>query len=232
MKKDSNLYTIGFSILITLICGVIVSFVSISLQERRLQNEKLEERYHLLKSLKVQSLPKDASNFDQIAYLYHMHILENHLDEQGFLIRKSDMPDNEKYYTFYIYLEDNRIKGYVFPLNGQGLWGKIKGFLALEEDGQTIKGVSFFQHKETPGLGAQISSDKFANRFIGKKVWDQKKGILNTPKITNFDKTKDKDFQIDGITGATKTCNAVTDILSSSLNPYEVFMQKIIKGNL
>ncbi len=103
--------------------------------------------------------------------------------------------------------------GIVLPLRGTGLWGPIWGYLAL--DGSSTVVGAIFDHKgETPGLGGEISSEKFAQQFIGKKMDTQ-------PIALRKNADRDNAYEVDAISGGTMTSNGVTDMLESAYNDYQ-----------
>lgn len=108
------------------------------------------------------------------------------------------------YYTF--------SGGIVLPLKGTGLWGPIWGYLALDPAGTVVGAV--FDHKgETPGLGGEISSDKFAQRFIGKRMDTQPIALRKNADPASA-------HEVDAISGGTMTSNGVTDMLAKAYNDY------------
>ena len=125
------------------------------------------------------------------------------------------------------------IESIVIPIEGFGLWGPIYGFLALEKDGNTVLGTSWYQHGETPGLGANIANPQWQKNFKGKKVF-----LASSSGETDFTKTTlglevikgsvaaalgdspKAASAVDGISGATLTCNGVTEAFANSLAPY------------
>ena len=111
----------------------------------------------------------------------------------------------DNYYTF-----DG---GIILPLKGTGLWGPIWGYLALDNE-STVVGAVFDHKGETPGLGGEIASDKFAQRFIGKK--------MDTEAI-HLKKNADKSnpYEVDAISGGTMTSNGVTAMLAKAFNDYQ-----------
>lgn len=135
------------------------------------------------------------------------------------------LPEEDRVYPLYIYKQDGG-NFYVVAVRGNGLWDKIWGYIALEEDLNTVAGV-FFDHKgETPGLGAEIKdSDKFKDDFEGKKVFKgnhialtvQKKGV------------KEKDYDVAAISGATVTCNGVTEMLHRGIGYYSNYFGQLAK---
>jgi len=102
--------------------------------------------------------------------------------------------------------------GIVLPLHGTGLWGPIWGYLALDCSGNVVGAV--FDHKgETPGLGGEIASDKFAQRFIGKMMDEH-------PIYLTKNADKDNPYQVDAISGGTMTSNGVTAMLEKAYEDY------------
>lgn len=106
------------------------------------------------------------------------------------------------------------IKAVALPFEGAGVWGPIKEFLALEPDLRTIKGLSLYQQEETPGLGGEIGAQWFLAQFRGKSIRDRTgaDGIRIKKKGTATAIN-----EVDGITGATGTCNKLTDILNAAI---------------
>ena len=103
-------------------------------------------------------------------------------------------------------------EGIVLPLHGTGLWGPIWGYLALDCSGNVVGAV--FDHKgETPGLGGEIASDKFAQRFIGKMMDEH-------PIYLTKNADKDNPYQVDAISGGTMTSNGVTAMLEKAFEKY------------
>ena len=97
----------------------------------------------------------------------------------------------------------------VLPIQGYGLWGTIYGFLTLESDMNTIKGISFYEHKETPGLGARIEEPKWRAMWSGIHSYDE-----NGKVATGVTKAGNpKDNWIDGISGATLTSRGVSNMI-------------------
>ncbi|MBW8016300.1 MAG: FMN-binding protein [Planctomycetes bacterium] len=122
--------------------------------------------------------------------------------------------------TLYRYHDaDDKTLAVALDFGGPGLWGPIKGILALEPDLRTIKGITFYEQEETPGIGGEIVKDKFRNGFLGKKIVDAdgKAGISIKTNISN-----PADNEIDGVTRATMTCDKVADMLN-------VVIEKIVK---
>ncbi|HSV43454.1 MAG TPA: NADH:ubiquinone reductase (Na(+)-transporting) subunit C, partial [Candidatus Bathyarchaeia archaeon] len=121
---------------------------------------------------------------------------------------------------------------YVFPVSGKGLWSTIYGYLALEPDGVTLKGISFYKHGETPGLGGEIEARWFQQNFQGKKIYDVTSQTLRPVRVAkgraaDHVRGRDLEFVVDGISGATMTGNGVTEMLDHGLRVYDPYFQKV-----
>ena len=102
------------------------------------------------------------------------------------------------------------------------MWGPIWGYLALADDSfSTVVGAVFDHQGETPGLGAEIATDEFAKRFIGKRM-----ELYPIKVIKNAD--KDSPYQVDAISGGTMTSNGVSDMLEKAWNDYEFLQEYMI----
>ena len=112
---------------------------------------------------------------------------------------------------------------YVVPVYGAGLWGAIWGYVALNEDKDTVYGTYFSHASETPGLGAEIATEHFQNEFVGKKTLEN--GAITLGVVKNG-KVEKPDYQVDGISGGTITSVGVDAMLKSCLNSYLSFLTK------
>ena len=105
---------------------------------------------------------------------------------------------------------------YVFPIRGKGLWSILKGFLAVEKDFETIAGITYYEHGETPGLGGEVDNKTWKKKWIGKKVFDG--GEVKIEVIKGVAEADDK-YAIDGLSGATITSRGVTYMIEYWMGP-------------
>ena len=115
-----------------------------------------------------------------------------------------------KYAKVYVKSDDaGQPEMVVLPIQGYGLWGTIYGFLTLESDMNTIKGISFYEHKETPGLGARIEEPEWRAKWSGIHSYDE-----NGDVATGVSKAgTPRDNWVDGISGATLTVRGVSNMI-------------------
>lgn len=126
-----------------------------------------------------------------------------------------------------VYLESQSstnpaVRHYVFPIRGKGLWSIMKGYIAVESDLKTVRGITFYEDGETPGLGGEINNEKWKASWQGKLLFNEETGAIDIEVVKGAAKT---DFEIDGLSGATITSNGVTYMLQywlgdSGFGPY------------
>ncbi len=112
---------------------------------------------------------------------------------------------------------------YVFPVRGKGLWGPIWGFISLESDMNTVYGAVFDHKSETPGLGAEISQNRFQAEFYGKKLF--KDGVFTSIKVVKGGTDPSDLYGVDAISGGTITSKGVQAMLYDCLSSYESFFE-------
>jgi Na+-transporting NADH:ubiquinone oxidoreductase subunit C len=114
-----------------------------------------------------------------------------------------------------LHYENENLNAIILPVRGYGLWGTMKGYLALRPDFKTIIGLEFFDHKETPGLGGEIDNPKWKAIWKGKEVFSNSGDVVISVIKGSVDKSSNQSkYQVDGLSGATITSNGVTNLLS------------------
>ncbi|MEM1224850.1 MAG: Na(+)-translocating NADH-quinone reductase subunit C [Planctomycetota bacterium] len=103
------------------------------------------------------------------------------------------------------------IQQVVLPVYGKGLWSTLYGYLALKSDLQTIQGLTFYEHAETPGLGGEVDNPRWKSQWVGQKLFD---GDGNpAAMVAKGTAPADSDYAVDGLSGATITSRGVTNLL-------------------
>jgi len=141
----------------------------------------------------------------------------------------ADLKRRVRFSTVYtLPTEDGAVETIVIPVSGYGLWGTMYGYLALDGDGNTVNGIGFYEHKETPGLGGEINNPRWKSLWPGKKVYDEQGEVaLNVVKGTG-----EGDFEIDGLSGASLTSRGVDNMIAFWLGPngFGPFLTKLNEG--
>ncbi len=120
----------------------------------------------------------------------------------------------EKYSFVYLIEKDEKLDQVILPVYGKGLWGTMYTFLALDADLETIAGITFYEHIETPGLGAEIDNPAWRASWVGKKLYRDDGTVgVRVVKGTVDASSPNAAYEVDGISGATLTVNGVTDLL-------------------
>lgn len=124
---------------------------------------------------------------------------------------------------------DAGISGLLLPIEGKGLWSTLYGYIALEADLNTIRGITYYQHGETPGLGGEVENPRWKNGFHGKKLFDRA-GRMAFKVVKG--RAGDDPFKVDGISGATTTSNGVTHMIDFWMgeNGFGPFLKRIGNG--
>lgn len=234
-KQRSNLYTFTFALIVCVICSFFLALVSEGLRHRKEVNKEMDVKKNILKVVGLKEPLPEGADTATIKKIYETYIKEVVIDKEGRIV-EGKMPqviaEGEQLYPLYIYEEKALPVAYAFPIVGKGLWSTLYGYFALEPDAITVRGITFYQHGETPGLGAEIEQQWFTNNFKGKKIWDLKNAALE-PVIVVKGNVEDKiqenerDHYVDGISGATMTSKGVTEMVDRELRKYEPFFAKI-----
>jgi Na+-transporting NADH:ubiquinone oxidoreductase subunit C len=231
LDTNSDIYAIIYSAVVVVIVAFLLAGVSSMLKPKQDANIALDKKKQILASLNERNLPDAAATYEQLIVADPVVDANGNVvsENGGFDVKNDDV--NEDYLPLYIANVDGA-KKYIVPMTGNGLWGGIWGYIALNDDAdRTIYGVYFSHASETPGLGAEIAADKFQNSFtkdkdgnaIVKKVYDESGNVALT-----VEKGKGKasaEFHIDAVSGATLTCNGVDDMFKRKLAPYYNYLK-------
>ena len=108
---------------------------------------------------------------------------------------------------------DSSIDKLILPIRGYGLWGTLYGYISIEEDFNTVAGLEFYDHKETPGLGAEVDNPKWKSLWDGKSIYKDDKVEIEVIKGKVDPSNQMASYQVDGLSGATLTSRGVTNML-------------------
>ncbi len=133
----------------------------------------------------------------------------------------------------YIVKEKSKVKQIVLPVYGKGLWSSIYGFLSVDSAGETVRGITFYEQGETPGLGGEIENPLWTSIWKGKKIFD-KNSVLKIRVIKGKvqPESKDAPYEIDGLSGATLTSRGVSDFVRFWLGKegFGLLLKNMAKG--
>ena len=237
MNKESNLYTFTFAIIMVLVVGTILAVTSEVLQPRKKQNAADKKMIDILSAIGVDATRSQAKEeYDK--YIVDETIINNKgeiIDGLAFNIdvlfqfRDKTLTQDDFKYPFYTAKKDNQTY-FIVPMAGTGLWGPVWGFVALEQDCNTVYGAAFDHKAETPGLGAEINTDIFEVPFRGKKIKNYL-GEFVSIEVKKGGAEEGNLHQVDGITGGTITSDGVSDMLFNTLQIYDNYFSKVNNVN-
>ena len=253
----NNLKTYTFMTVITLISSLLLSYSYSALKVLTDENVKFDIKRNIVKSAgyNISSMSKSEiidnyeSNVKEIILDYNNREvfdaswenligIEDKKNGLTYFVEKKDkikfnLIENKdidtsirKFLPLFFHSEKN---AYIIPISGKGLWSTLFGFISLGSDANTVQGITFYKHKETPGLGGEVDKKWFQDNFVGKEIFSNNelvsvkvaKGKINALPESEWS------HSVDGITGATITSQGVTDFLYRDLARYETFLRDI-----
>lgn len=232
INRQSNLYTVIYITLIVLIVGTALAFTSLKLKGRQQENIDADKMRQILASVHI--VPEKAeivAEFNKVVVSSPVYNAEGReLSSDGAfdvdVNAESRKPASERSLPLFVCrLADGSTK-YVIPLYGAGLWGPIWGYVALNDDADTVYGAFFAHQGETPGLGAEIEKPKFCNEFDGKHMFKDDKFMPVTVVKAGTKPADDADY-VDGVSGGTITSKGVAAMLDNCIAPYRTLLETL-----
>jgi len=224
MDKNSNIYTFIFAIIMVTIIAGSLAFTATSLKDLQEANVKAEKMQKILSTIGVEVDRTEAQeNFnqyitDQLA-LKQDGTVDKAVDAFNIGLKNEvKKPAQTQNYPLYVAEKDGK-RFYIVPLYGAGLWDAIWGYIALGADKNTIVGANFDHKGETPGLGAEITTDWFQAQFTGKQILDNANNFVSVATVKGGAKTEDM-HGVDAISGGTITSDGVSNMLQERLAHY------------
>ncbi len=230
MDRNSNIYTFIYAAVMVVLVAAVLASVAMILRPRQNRNIEIEKKQNILASVNISTTADDTEKTfaERIRNQYVINTkgeVVTGVDAFDVDMRKEKAkPIEERLLPVYEYESEDGIK-YIFPLRGVGLWGPIWGFVSLNDDMNTIFGANFDHESETPGLGAEISTGWFQEKFKGKELFDDS-GNLVSITITKTGQVAPPPHSVDGISGGTITSKGLEQMLLEDFNSYKAFLMK------
>ncbi|MCJ8167717.1 Na(+)-translocating NADH-quinone reductase subunit C [Atopomonas sediminilitoris] len=258
-QKESTARTLVVALLVCLVCSVFVAGAAIALKPTQIENKQLDKQRSILsiagldggKALSSSEIKKlygekitakivdlrtgqfsdavDAKSYDQFKAAKDPKQSRVLTGEQD----KAQIKRQENLATVYLVEESGQITTVVLPVRGYGLWSTLYGFIALKGDLNTVKGMGFYQHAETPGLGGEVDNPKWKGQWPGKTLFDAD-GKLSVAVVKGGvdPQSAEAVHQVDALAGATLTSNGVDSLLKFWLGEqgFGPFLAKLRAG--
>lgn len=245
--QRSNLYIIIFSAVLTIILGGLLSGTSVVLKPLQDKQVELDTKKKILGAVMDISDIKDSK---EILALYKERVTSTVVDINGepmekdakgnpLVAEKIDFGKNHKKdpqtrpYPVFMFMKEGteEVDSYILPMFGAGLWDWISGFVALDSDLNTVRGVAFDHKSETPGLGARITTSVIQSRYVGKKIFDEQGNIASVSMVKGEKGEPLDDHHVDGMSGATLTGKGVNAMLKQYLTFYAAYIEMVQSGD-
>ncbi|SFG42002.1 Na(+)-translocating NADH-quinone reductase subunit C [Neptunomonas qingdaonensis] len=256
-NNDTIGKTITVTVLLCVVCSVIVSAAAVLLKPQQIANKELDRKTNILAAAGLMDSSKTVEElFSQITtkvidletgkFTDEVNVatfdarkaskdpaLSNALDRK---VDIASIKRQAKYQTVYLVETDGKLQKVILPVHGYGLWSTLYGFLALEGDLNTVVGLGFYSHAETPGLGGEVDNPLWKSQWPGKKVYADgaMEPLLGVVKGKVDPASVNAVYQIDGLSGATLTSNGVSNMVKFWMgkNGYAPFLSNLKAGGV
>jgi Na+-transporting NADH:ubiquinone oxidoreductase subunit C len=237
LMESSNKYIITFIIIMTVVAAVSLAGMRELTLSASTKNEEIFSKRSVLltvndylgKGLNVNDLSDDEvlkmfnEQVEQVVLNIDGEVVPNLLAEKIDLSVEKKKAEADRLLPLFVF-KNEKEKFYILSVRGSGLWDEIWGNIAVKADLNTIAGVTFDHKGETPGLGAEIKDNpSFPGQFIGKQIFKDGEVAVLVRKGGSQDKT----YEVDGISGATITCDGVTEMLQRGIAYYLPYLETI-----
>ena len=208
-------------------CAIIVSVTAVSVRPEQNLNIENEKKVKILAAAGIHT-DKVDEEFLRIKTVFvdfemgklvtidpaYDHIKAASNPDQSTVIPKADdiavLKRRENIGTIYVWVDEkNAIEKLVLPIRGYGLWGTLYGYLSLDSDLNTVRGIEYYDHKETPGLGGEVDNPNWKSDWYGKRIYNENGSVA----LYVTKGASSTDYEIDGISGATLTTNGVSNMI-------------------
>ena len=235
----SNGYIFGFAAIICVVCGIVVAGSAVALKDKQEANAVLDRQTKVLAVVGL--IEEDGATPESVATLFAKRIrplvveLKTGKVAEGIDATTFDQSKEAKDpavsfvapagnkakvqrlpkhgLVYQVVSEAGAVERLVIPVEGKGLWSTLYGYLAVESDGDTIAGLTFYQHGETPGLGGEIDNPRWKSLWPGRKIHNAKGGVAISVAKGAAGSKEEAPNKVDGLSGATLTSNGVTYLL-------------------
>ena len=237
MPRNAVRYTVLFSAAVCVVCAVLVSGSAVLLRERQAVNVELDRKKNVLmvagimsdtEDLPAEEVERRFASFEVVAV-----DLRTGTEDPAFAVAGYDQqraaadpqsshpaPPNTaqiarlpNHVLVYKKLDEaGQLELLILPVEGKGLWSTMYGYLALESDLETIRGLTFYQHGETPGLGGEVDNPRWKQLWPGRVAFDDGQPVIEVTRGQAGSFEIDP-HRVDGLAGATLTSRGVTSLL-------------------
>lgn len=252
--QRSPAYVLGFAAIICVVCAVVVSSAAVALRDRQEINNALYRRENVLLAAGLAEPGEDLSDEELEARFARIEArvvdlrtgeYVPEIDPLTFDQRKASTdpatsrqaPPNaaqlqrlpNRAVVYEVRDEQGALEMVVLPVEGKGLWSTLYGFIALRSDLDTIQGLTFYRHGETPGLGGEVDNPRWKSLWEGREAFDESGDVVIEVVKGPAGPPFEDPYEVDGLSGATITSRGVTNLLRFWLgdNGFGPYLEKL-----
>jgi Na+-transporting NADH:ubiquinone oxidoreductase subunit C len=249
MNTSSNGYVMGFAIGVCVVMSAALAVTANSLKPTQEKAAELDRQKNVLMAAGLVSTEK-MPTAAELEKLYQERVVEVvvntktgevlqgkspkdavQLNKEAEAADKNDKSARSRFRVVATTRgEGGKLESVVLPISGKGLWSTIYGYLALEGDLEHVRGVTFYKHGETPGLGGECENPVWCAQWKGKSIRDEQKKLVGIEvKKGKVDEmiAAEKAHKVDGLSGATITSNGITNFVKSDLAAFEAYLASL-----
>ncbi|MFG0834565.1 Na(+)-translocating NADH-quinone reductase subunit C [Aeromonas bivalvium] len=256
-NKDSTVGTVSIVAGLCLVCSIVVSVAAVGLRPAQQLNKALDKQSNILSVAGIDTASIAKSELGKLygdkieARLVDLttgEFVDGDADGFDFKLAAKNPAENIRLApaddkagirqisklmpVFFAKDSEGKVDNIILPVYGQGLWSTMYAFVAVAADGQTVKGITYYDQGETPGLGGEVENPAWRELFVGKKLFDQ----AGQPalRVIKGHAPEGSEHEIDGLSGATLTSNGVQHSFDFWMGPqgFGPFLAKIRAGEL
>lgn len=226
MNKQGNTYTFLYSTILVVVVAALLAIVALWLQPAQNENIENEKRQNILRTVHIESTAANSAELfgKYIVKQFVINSKGEEIEGNAFTIdlaAQSKVDCEKKLLPVFVANIDGSNK-YILPIYGSGLWGPLWGYISLNDDKNTVYGVVFDHKGETPGLGAEITTEVFQKQYQGKLIFDNNRLVSILVKKGG---RAVGPHEVDAISGGTITSKGVEDMVQTYLTCYESFLK-------
>ncbi|WP_417545148.1 Na(+)-translocating NADH-quinone reductase subunit C [Marinobacter sp.] len=263
--KETVSRTLFVALVLSIVFSVVVSTAAVVLRPAQIKNQNLDIKTNILSAAGMLPQGAGAEEIEEVFAQFEVRLVDldtgDYVEPSSVDVKdpmKYDMykaasdpkmstkipssedkagikrrPNIAKVYTL---SENGNLKRVVLPIHGYGLWSTLYGFMSLEGDLNTIEGLGFYAHAETPGLGGEVDNPRWKSQWAGKELYGEDK---TEPQIRLMKggvgaNTPDKEHKVDALSGATLTSRGVQQLVNYWMGDrgYAPFLKKLREGEV
>ncbi|MEK9605331.1 MAG: Na(+)-translocating NADH-quinone reductase subunit C [Gammaproteobacteria bacterium] len=251
-NNESVQKTITVALVLCLVCAVVVSSAAVILRPAQAVNEKANMQMNILQAAGLYDPQQSIQDQFQIVTTRLVNLETGEfvegIDAERYNQRKASKDPSmnrvlsgeediasikrqAKIAKIYLIENGDQIEKIILPIHGYGLWSTLYGFMALEGDGNTVAGLGFYEHAETPGLGGEVDNPNWKAQWTGKQVYN---GDAVALRLVKGGADRSDSYGVDALSGATLTSRGVDNLLKFWMSDagFKPFLDNLKQGRI